>query len=259
MVETAHRFHALAYAENFSLKALAAALPEARRGPHELRLSLAGGGELFLYRFGAAVLRDCDAAVREAALARLRRALPGLGAEVASEEFAVVEGEGTLGVEEGVLHIDRLTGERAGVVALIVAQSSATEYYERIIDEMFKRANANLDRLEATGRGPWRIRPLHRFIAAAALTRNEVLAVLHLLDKPDAVWDDAALDRIYADLRAEFDLADRYDALSRKLTGLQESLGLLLDVTRESRLFTLEVTVILLIVLEIVIGLYSLR
>jgi uncharacterized Rmd1/YagE family protein len=33
--------------------------------------------------------------------------------------------------------------------------------------------------------------------------------VEHLLDKPDAAWDDPAMDAIYEDLRDEFDLGDR--------------------------------------------------
>ena len=82
--------------------------------------------------------------------------------------------------------------------------------------------------------------------------------MLHLLDKPDAVWDDPAMDRIYADLRDEFDLGDRFDALEIKLRAVQESLELLLDATRDRRLELLEVAIVLLIVLEIVLGLMRL-
>ena len=80
-----------------------------------------------------------------------------------------------------------------------------------------------------------------------------MLSILHLLDKPDAAWDDPAMDRIYEDLRAEFDLADRYQALESKLRSVQEALELVLDVARDRRLVLLEVAVVLLIVLEIVL------
>ena len=76
--------------------------------------------------------------------------------------------------------------------------------------------------------------------------------MLHLLDKPDATWDDPAMDRIYADLREEFDLIDRYAALESELRSIQEALELVLDVARDRRLVLLEVAVALLIVLEIV-------
>ncbi len=86
-------------------------------------------------------------------------------------------------------------------------------------------------------------------------TRNEVLSVLHLLDKPDAAWDDPAMDAIYEDLRDEFDLGDRFNALELKLRGVQEALELVLDVSRDRRLVLLEVSIVVLIVIELVLSL----
>jgi len=64
---------------------------------------------------------------------------------------------------------------------------------------------------------PLRTRHLHKFIGAALGTRNEVLSILHLLDKPEAIWDDPGADHVYSELRAEFDLVDRYHALELTL------------------------------------------
>ena len=69
--------------------------------------------------------------------------------------------------------------------------------------------------------------------------------------------EDIAAERIYDALRTEFDLADRYAALERKLRSVQESLELVLDMTRDSRLVMLEVLIVLLFLLEI--GLSLLR
>jgi len=160
-----------------------------------------------------------------------------------------------IGISEDLLTVDRLTPGRAGVVALTVAQSAAMEYYEGIVESLFARTGKLVEPLESRGTVPFRTRQLHKFIGEAVGTRNEVLTVLHLLDKPDAVWDDPALDRIYADLRAEFELVDRYAALEAKLRGVQESLELILDVARDRRLFLLEAAIVFLIVLEILLAL----
>jgi hypothetical protein len=90
-------------------------------------------------------------------------------------------------------------------------------------------------------------------------TRAEVLEILHLLDKPDAAWEDPAMSDIYDDLRAEFDLSDRYSALESKLRSVQESLELVLDVVRDRRLVLLEATIVLLILFEIVLTLTRAR
>jgi uncharacterized Rmd1/YagE family protein len=179
---------------------------------------------------------------------------------VTQEEFAVRETEGErLGISEGVLTVDRMTGERSGIVALTVAQSAAMEYYERIVDQMFSRTGALVTRLERKGTVSMRTRPLHRFIGEAVSVRAEVFTVLSLLDKPEETWEDRALDRIYADLRAEFDLGDRYTSLELKLRSIQESLELVLGVARDRRLVLIEVAILLLIAFEIVLPVLKLR
>jgi uncharacterized Rmd1/YagE family protein len=255
-----HVFHAVAFVENLSLKDLAAAYPGAKRTPHQLGFRTASGGDVYIYPFGAIVFRDVAVPEREAELVRLGRARPGLTSATVIEDFAVREDPGGKAiVSGGALTIDRLTEERASVIALTVAQSAAMEYYERIVEEMFARTGRIVDRLEVRGSVPFRTRPLHRFIGTAISTRNEVLSILHLLDKPDEAWDDPGMDRIYDELRAEFDLVDRYQSLEQKLRSVQEALELVLDVARDRRLVLLEATIVLLIVFELLLSILRLH
>ncbi len=250
-----HSFHALAFPDNVPLRELAALLPEAQRSTLELRVALAEGGTLFLYPFGVVVFQDVDPAARQRQVEDLRRREPRLGGAGTSEDMTVREDpSATPGMTAGCLVVDRLTPARAGIIALTVAQSASMEYYERIVVDMFERTGRLVERLERKGTTPLRTRPLHRFIGEAVDTRNEVLSVLHLLDKPDAAWDDAAMDAIYEDLRDEFDLGDRFNALEHKLRGVQEALELVLDVSRDRRLVLLEATIVVLIVLELALS-----
>jgi uncharacterized Rmd1/YagE family protein len=256
-----HVFHAAAFVENLSLKDLAAAdYAGAHRTAHDLAYEVPEGGDVFIFPFGAIVFRDVAAPSRAAELARLRRARPGLTAATVIEELTVREDPGRApDVANGVLTLDRLTPERTSVVALTVAQSAAMEYYERIVEEMFVRTDRLVERLEKQGTVPFRTRPMHRFIGAAIGTRNEVLSVLHLLDKPDAAWEDPGMDRIYGELRAEFDLVDRYQSLELKLRSVQEALELVLDVARDRRLLLLEGAIVLLIVVELALTILRMR
>jgi uncharacterized Rmd1/YagE family protein len=254
-----HAFYAIAFEENFSLKELTAVFPGAQGGGHELRLALPAGGEIFLYAFGVVVFRDVPREARESELGRLRAARPRLTLKVVREDFTVREEEGErISLAGGVLTVDRLTPPRAGIVAQTVAQSAAMEYYERIVEDLFTRTAALVSRLETRGTVSMRTRPLHRFIGEAVSTRSEVLSILHLLDKPDAVWEDPAMDRIYEDLREEFDLGDRYQSLESKLRGVQEALELVLDVARDRRLVLLESAIVVLIVVELLLSLLRL-
>jgi uncharacterized Rmd1/YagE family protein len=251
-----HTFHAVAFVENLSLKELAPNYPEARRTAHELSFVTPTGGIAFIYPFGVVVFYDVPLEQREQELTRLHRFRPGLTAATVQEEFTVREDPGMPpDVINGVLTIDKMNFERASVVALTVAQSAAMEYYDRIVQAMFGQTDKMVERMEKAGSVPLRTRPLHRFIGGAMGTRNEVLSILHLLDRPDALWDDPGADSIYEQLRAEFDLVDRYQSLELKLRAIQEALELVLDVARDRRLVLLEASIVLLIVLEIALSL----
>ncbi len=251
-----HHFYAVAFVENFSLRELAPAFPGARVGAYELHQPLSTDADFFAYPFGAVVLHDVPVAERESQLARLRGARPRLTPETVREEFLVREEPGArTRLVDGVLVLGRFTIERAGVVALVVAQSAAMEYYERIVEHLFGRTTALVERLQARGDVSLRTRPLHRFIGEAIGVRTEVLSVLHLLDKPDATWEDPEMDRIYGDLKEEFDLTDRYQALEQKVRSVQEALELVLGVARDRRLIFLELAIGLLILLELVLAL----
>jgi required for meiotic nuclear division protein 1 len=250
-----HQFYAVAFEENLNLRQLAPAFADARLGPHVLFVPVEPEGGMYIYSFGAVVMHDVPPERRDAERARLRALLPKLTTQVIREDYSVSEDPAaSTGVSGGVLHVDRFTPARASIVALTVAQSAAMEYYERIVENLFAGTNTQVERLQGKGTVALRLRPLHRFIGEAIATRAEVLQVLHLLDKPDETWDDPAMDRIYQDLRAEFDLVDRYAALESKLRSIQEALELVLDVARDRRLVLLEVIVALLILLELLLG-----
>jgi required for meiotic nuclear division protein 1 len=252
-----HQFAAVAFEENLSLRELAASYPDARLGLREMRVPVGDDEEIFVYPFGAVVFHDVPPERRETELARLGRARPGLTRQVVRESFTVREEPGSrVDIVDGNLVVDQFGDGRAAVVALIVAQSAALEYYERIVERLFARTIGLVDPLEKYGSVSTRIRGLHRFIGEAIATRNEVFTVLALLDKPDATWDDPAIDRIYDELRAEFDLVDRYTTMEKKLQGVREALELVLDVARDRRMWLLEVTIVLLILLELLLELF---
>ncbi len=252
-----HTFFAAAFVENLPLKDLAPAYPEAKRSPRVLWFQPASGGTVFIYPFGAVVFLDVAPEARESELQRLARVRPGLTkSQVLNEELSVHESpEARPDVDDGILMVDVLSFERATVVAMTVAQSAAMEYYERIVDQMFVTTDKLGEELQRVGTMPMRTRHLAKFIGAAVGTRGEVLSVLHLLDRPDAAWDDPGADRIYVKLRSEFDLVDRFQSLELKLRAVQDTLEIITDVARDRRLFVLEATVVLLILLEIVLSL----
>src|SRR3989442_4736618 len=203
MTPRTHQFAAVACEETLALRKLAAAYPDAGLGLREMRVPVGDDEEIFIYPYGAVVFHDVPPERREMELARLGRARPGLTRQVVRESFTVREEPGSrVDIVDGNLVVDKFGDSRAAVVALIVAQSAALEYYERIVERLFARTIGLVEPLERYGSVSTRIRGRHRFIVDAIATPNEAFTLLALLDKPDATWDDPQMDRIYDQLRA---------------------------------------------------------
>src|SRR5258708_13367659 len=133
MPSKTHQFAAVAFEENLSLKELLPAYPGARATLRELRAQR-DGGELFIYPFGAIVFHDLSPEQREAELARLRGARPGLTTQVVRETFTVREEPGQkVDMVEETLGASRFVPARAPAVALIVAHIPPTAPYQRFL------------------------------------------------------------------------------------------------------------------------------
>jgi uncharacterized Rmd1/YagE family protein len=252
-----HTFSVVAFVENFAIQELATAYPEAKRTSHRLRSVRPFGGQIFAYRFGTVVFHNVPVEGREAELERLRRAQPNLAtSRVFCLEFVVREAPGSeLSVDAGVLTVDRMDADRTRLIAITLAQTAAMEYYERTVDELFTKTHALATGMERSGTVGFRLRPLHRFIGRAIGTRNEVLSVLHLLDRPDLLDDAPALSPIYGQLQEQFELKSRYQSVQQKLGSIQNALELIVEVGRDRRLVILELTIASLILFEIGVAL----
>jgi uncharacterized Rmd1/YagE family protein len=76
-------------------------------------------------------------------------------------------------------------------------------------------------------------------------------------DKPDAVWDRADLERLYARLQEEYELRERAEALTRKLKVISDTAEVLTDMIDTKRSLRLEFIIVVLILFEIVITAYQ--
>ena len=173
-----------------------------------------------------------------------------------AEEFAVVVDptqRSSAGFDRIVLK--ELSVEAVELVALVVGQSVGMEYYENDVDRILARIDAVATKLAASGRFRGNVRELTRFIGEGMVLRNRVIHTLALLDAPLLAWDDETLDRVYRELRTSFAIDERYRALDQKLSMIRDNLELIVDLARHKRSLWLEVSVVLLIALEIMLAL----
>jgi len=86
------------------------------------------------------------------------------------------------------------------------------------------------------------------------LVQHRVSGLAAVAGKPDVLWERPALARFYARLEDEYELKERADVLTRKLTVISDSAKVFADIIDTERSLRLELIIIVLIVLEIVIA-----
>jgi required for meiotic nuclear division protein 1 len=216
-------------------------------------------------RYGAtgwAVAHDFGAVVfigvEESECARVMRALVAqLGSEPRApleETFAVQVVPGaTPAVRFDRVVVRELDARVVEILALVVAQSVAMEYYEGDVDALVGGLEERSSALARDGTFHGSARALLKFIGRGMTMRTRVVHTLSLLDSPGATWDDESLDRLYRGLRASFEIEERYRALDHELRIVQDNLALMVDMVRQRRLIQLEVAVAVFVGAELLV------
>lgn len=256
-VPTTVQLRAFSFASTMTPKDLAALLPagaeSVRVTKTQVVASYGGATCIVGYDFGALVFVDVEDDVRTAVL----EAYAKRGGETRppmEETFAIdVDPAEPTNVGFDRMVVAAVSPELLELTAFVLAQSAAMEYYEDDVDRLFGKLKGIAEQFAAEGRFVQKQQALLRFVGSAMVTRNEVVFTLSLLDTPTAAWNDEKLDRIYRDLRALFEIGDRYRALDHKLTVVRDNLELLVDLTQQRRSLLLEVSVLALIAVEVVL------
>jgi len=253
--QTGIRVTALVLGERLETKALERAGSLATAPP---LLSLEPSSCAVLFRYGVAVLFG-EAASEPAYLDRLR---PMVGEPLAvpeREEARVLlrpDGEDTL-EPGGDIILREPTVERLQVVADILAKNAILAHDEMRIARAFDTIEPFADTLRRTGTIGRRARELLRQIGGVLQVQHKMVGRVEVLDKPELLWDHPTLDRLYARLEAEYELRDRGRALDRKLELIYRTSETLIGLLQSRRSLRVEWYIVLLIVAELLLGLYS--
>lgn len=259
MTSIKHHFSAQALDKDFKLAQILQEWPSYRSksfAKNTVIQRAAGLGNVYAFNFGAISFWNVSESDRQKEVEAFSNRLAVSKAnQPFLEEFWVIEDpESKPKVEFNSLTIDVLTPERAEVIAQVIAQSTSMEYYENIVEQIWVKVSVLVETLRAKGKISPFPSQLYRAIGEGMSIRNDVVGVLHLLDRPDLIWNDAVMDGLYNDLRNLFELNERFAALKYRLDTIKDSLEILIDTARDQRLFLLELAIVLLFIFEIILG-----
>jgi uncharacterized Rmd1/YagE family protein len=248
--------HALLLAERLDTRAIE------RRGPvlpGVLSLGeLPGGGRGFAFRWGAVVTIGAKLEEAEALATQLRPYLQDPFDAPVHEAAEIIIGAAEDGADEaGRILLRDASIARLALVAKALAKSAVLSEQEATLARTLDQLEAPLERLRR-GRLGMPTRLIVPLIGESIAARARSAARVDTAAKPDLLWDYPELAPLYGTLAAEWELAERTEALAGKLEMIREISETLLELaeTRRSRL--LELAVVLLIATEVATTLYGL-
>ena len=112
--------------------------------------------------------------------------------------------------------------------------------------------------LAENGRTPGGRRAILKHIGNALLVQQRVSGLVAVLEKPDVLWERPDLERLFTRLEDEYELKERADVLTRKLTVISDTAKALADIIDTERSLRLEIVIVVLIFFEILFTLYQL-
>jgi uncharacterized Rmd1/YagE family protein len=217
-----------------------------------------GGGVAFLFRYGAVVFFDASTAGITEYLRQIGRHLrqPFPQGERETEMLDIrLDATGRETIEGNTLVLADLSLEKLQLVADIMAKSVSLAHHEKGIERQFERIEPFAVNLDHWGRGGRAARELLHNLGGALLAEHRVVAGTRVDDSPDLLWDHPELERLWARLRDEFEIRERFAALHGKLSLISRTAETALDLLQNRRALRVEWAIVGLIVFEIALTL----
>ena len=223
-----------------------------------LTVPVKGGGVAVLFRYGAVVLFDVAAAAQGPFLDQVLALVWNRYEKPETEDVAVrIDPAIREGMQGDAVYFESMSVERIQLVAAVLSQSVALAMYESRIAQNFDRIEPLARNLERNGRITANSSELHRHIGAMLLSEQMMVGRVEISEKPDMLWDNPGLEGLYLRMEGEFEIRERYVALERKLNLISRTVQTLAELLHSKRSLRLEWSIVILIVIEIMLTLYT--
>jgi uncharacterized Rmd1/YagE family protein len=224
-----------------------------------LTYRLGKDGCVTLFRYGVAVMIGLTPVQEDEVLQSLRSRVTRL-VDPPEEEIGFIEidaGKDDQILPGGPITLKTVTPEHLIVIADALSKSVVLARDEREVSAVLELVEPLARQLAEKGAATGGRRVILKHIGNALLVQHRVSGRVAVAEKPDVVWDRHDLERLYARLQDEYELKERAEALSRKLSVIAETAEVLTDIIDTKRALRLEIIIVVLIAVELVIAGYQ--
>ncbi len=261
-----YKIKAIHIAEKLRLKELREKFtqPALEFSNYEMIIKYSPDSYLFVYNYGSVVFFNVPEDLQEKELGAIQEYRVPSDQGRATDVFLleVLEGQSSPGAAPPVgskVYFDRVVTPSLSfavvkIVCMLLAESTALEYYEILIENLLVRINSFSKTLRRQGKMLESTEDLIKFIGLCMDTKQEIISNLYIVDSPDETWESVELDKMHQELKAMMEIDLRYRGLEYKIKIIQESVEVIVDLSKSKRETLLEMVIILLITFEIIIS-----
>ena len=233
---------------------------EGYRKLSEKPLILAGryGGCAQVFRYGVVVLFGMSERDESELCASLSVREPLPRPELEQVELRIeadLDAEPRL--ENGVVFVPDDNLRHFELIGEALAKSVVLAYHENAIASVFDRIEPLAQNLHHHLNSGKRERELLEYIGGALLSEQRMVGRVEVREKPEVLWENAALERFYQRLEREYELRERATSVERKLALISRSAQTALDLLEQRSTRRVEWYIVVLIVVEILLTVYS--
>lgn len=160
-------------------------------------------------------------------------------------------------IENGVIFVPDESLRHLELIGEALAKSVVLAYHESAIASVFDRIEPLAQNLHDNLNSGKRERELLEYIGGALLSEQRMVGRVEVREKPDVLWENMALERFYQRLEREYELRERATSVERKLALISRSAQTALDLLEQRSTRRVEWYVVVLIVVEILLTVYS--
>jgi len=254
-------------AENYKLPQLASFLKSQGYNVKQYRKllhvthPLQAGGDVFIFIYGCLVLWGLKRKNEALLLEQIKPFAINPLTTIEHDRFVYRYGNNTEMTTHETFNADIIALESDSVqiklaIAYGLAQSIQLEYYESSIQKNID-ANAHImQQLAQQGTIPLSQKAISKHLGRIFLARSFINLNSDYLEDPEYFWEHPNIEAYYTMCKRFLDIPRRVSALNQKLDILHELFEVLTSQRQHLHSNILEITIILLIVIEIVISLF---
>jgi len=230
-----------------------------------------GNSKAYIFSFGSIVFQNADRKFKDEVFKEFRKYFVERKEKQDYENFKLFAYDSKGEIEEllkkevgkdcffvtedgGIVLKEKLNNDLLETVAFVVAQAVALDHIEEKVDNALDSVEETLEKFK-TSFMILRGSKILNYLYEVSRIKNRILSDLMLLEKPERVWEEDYLAKVYSQVRDYFEISDSVRVIENKLSYISETSKYVLEILAERRAEFLEIIIIILIMIEIALKL----